>query len=165
MIHRNSKLKHFIRRFERLRDDLDLGDDRHEVHVSGPARDDMPVKMFLDSRSRGFPHVQTYVESVGMRGFSQPSAPEFDLCHDFAGSCILYLKKAGDVLIRNDHQMAVVIRIFVENREAMLVPAKDQIFFIDLFPADAAKNAAFFLLSQDIIEPPGSKSDLHVVLP
>src|SRR5436190_11460530 len=49
---------------ERLRHDLDVGEDRHEVRVPCPARDDVQVDVVDDPGARDPPEVPPEVESL-----------------------------------------------------------------------------------------------------
>src|SRR5437764_4215317 len=55
-----------VQRVERLDDDLDVGQDGHEVGVAVPARDDVPVEVAGKARPGGVPQVQPDVVAVGV---------------------------------------------------------------------------------------------------
>ena len=101
-----------------LRHDACLGGNRHEVRVAVPARHEMHVQVPDCPRARSTPDVDPDIETVRIVGLGQ--------CHlggarqgcELAELVVVYLGQRPDVTDRDHHQVAVVIRKFVEDHKA-----------------------------------------------
>src|SRR5207248_1669245 len=141
---------------------LGVAEDGHEVRVARPARDDVPVHVLGDAGSRGGSQVHPQV--VALRAVGLPDEAHRDPQH--LRELLMLLARKGDevrvVAARHDHQVAVVVRVPVEDGERMRSAAEDEVLAIVFAARQIAEDASALRPSlRDQLPPPRRPELLH----
>lgn len=96
--------------------------DGHEIGVPLPARDDMEMQVLLYARSRRLPHVQADVETLRVHALPHYPAALARQGHRLGKLGIRKVLNYLGVLVWDDHQMAVVVRVLVHYDEVLAPP-------------------------------------------
>src|SRR5690554_6287229 len=96
-----------------LRDDARLPDGRHEVGVAAPARHDVLVQVLGDARTRGGSLVDADIEALRLVRVTQHCHGLPGERHQLVENRLFECQQVAGVLVRHDHQVAVVVRVQV----------------------------------------------------
>ncbi len=114
-----------VRGGERLRQDAGLADDRHEVVVAVPARNDVGVQMG-DAAAGGSPEVEADIEAVGFDAGAQDLLSEDDQIHQVAALGGRQLRQVSGGAKRDGEQMTGIVGIPVQKQVAETGAMQDQ---------------------------------------
>src|SRR5262245_3858489 len=98
---------------ERLWNDFDAGQHRHEVRVAVPARYDVPVQMARNARPGRATEIQADVEALGVHALFQDAHQAPERLHGLGMGRVVEVVETRLVSQRSDQQMAVVVGISI----------------------------------------------------
>ena len=149
--------KFFVGCFQIFRDDPSLPDHGNKVGVSFPARNDMEMQMTGNTSSRTFPHIEAYIETIGLVDLLQNLLAPTGQGHHFSqfGTCCI--GECGHMPVGNDHQVACRVRESIQNEESVLLAKKDEALPILIRGGKKAQDTVPFLATRgEVMEAPGS---------
>ena len=103
-----------------------LADHRHEVRVAVPARHHVQMQMVEHARAGGLAEIQPHVEAVRMIDRGQRLLGALRERHELRELRIGEIRQPADMPVRHDHEMAVVVRILVQQDERPLPAMNDE---------------------------------------
>ena len=140
---------------ERLRDDPRAGRHRHEICIAVPSRHDMEVEMTGNPRPGGPLEVHPEVKAVRTQESPQPmQEPSAQLKHSgpLRGGERL---EASHMPIRRDQEMAVVVRVAVQQGKHPFASSHHVPLAMRLRPFGRAEDAARPPALRDELAAPG----------
>lgn len=141
--------------FEVIGHDFHIGQHGHKVGVAVPTRHDMKMDMLGNSGPGNFPLVDAHVEALGIHGLMKGAQAKLRRLHDVGQGGRIQLLDTRNMLIRSNHQVAVVVGVEIEHHKAMLAAMHDKVIFVPLPGRFGAENTARFFFSVDIRHAPG----------
>jgi hypothetical protein len=115
-----------VRLTQLFRQDTGFRDYRHEVCIADPARNDVQVEVFSNSRSRCLAKIHPNIESIRIVNFLQCRDCALREVHHFRE---LFWVSANDrvtVLVWRNHQMSGRIRKEIQDNEIVIRAEHDQ---------------------------------------
>ena len=147
-----------------------VADDRHEVRVAAPARNDVLVEVGGDAGAGDRALVHADVEAVRPGRRTQGRHRLLGQRGQFGGLRVGEVRVVGDMTVGHDHQMAAVVRVQVEHRVDLLAAPDHQAVLVG-FGRNRAEGAAVvgtragrLVLALDVGHPVGRPQTLERVL-
>src|SRR6266852_4866469 len=148
--------------FKGLRKNAGLGDRRHEIGVSGPARQDMHVDVTGHAGASRFTQIHAEIESMWAVNCMQVDLRQPDKLYHLDERRLGHRFQRSDVLIRHNHQVSRRVGIQVQNDEVMLSTMNNAVLFVPIFRVLDAKYAPGRLSGlADVLIPPGTPQIVH----
>ena len=162
----SSSSESIVELVQALDDDLGLAQDRHEVGVSVPARDDVPVEMSGQSGPGRLPLVQPDVVTL------RPEHPIEDHGHPahrldrLEQVRPLELRQRPPMHARGDQEMSIVVGISIEDDDRIRSRDNDEVLAILVAGQAAAEEAPRSRLGRggglvDVLRTPGSPDPIQ----
>lgn len=101
-----------------------LPDDGHEVGVTGPARDEVHVEMIDDAGAGRSTEVHPDIHSLRPVRLVQRALGLRDYLYQLGPLLAVEVPKAGNVPVRDDHEVTAVVRVEVQDHEAGSPPGE-----------------------------------------
>ena len=140
--------------------DVDVGDDGHEVGVADPAGDDVPVEVAWEAGAGDVAEVEADIEASGIHDVAQKFQETLKFMLAFEEFFLGEISEVGLMGFGGDEDVAVVVGEAVEDGDGGFAAMEDEIFGVVILGEIAAKEAAGGFLvvlgRSDVIEPPGS---------
>lgn len=133
------------------------GDEGHEIYVAFPAGHEMDVEMFNDAGAGNLAEIDADIESLGFHDGSDGVLAASQELHEFEEFLIVEIVPIGGLPVRNDHEMAAVVRVCVEEGVAGAAPGDDVIGFVIGRLGDAGEERLIAdgrLGAQDVVDAP-----------
>ena len=102
----------------------------------------MPMQMTRDPSSRHIRDIHAKIEPLWPHGLHKRDPDGFQDIEEFRLLRRVHLRKTIDVPLGHDHEMAIIVRIPVEDHGVMTCPEEDKISFVFFLPQQAAKKTA-----------------------
>ncbi len=144
----------FVRGPQMFRVHLDIGQDRHEIGVSGPPGNDVNVQVFVITRSRGLAQVEANVEPIGIDHLAQDGHACPGEVVDLEQFVLMKFGQAVHVPIRGHHHVTGVVRVNVHDHKTFGTLVQDEVFFILAGRGQGAEDALAALVELDVFHPP-----------
>lgn len=145
---------------EGLGDDVDVGDDGHEVGVADPAGDDVPVEVAGETGTGDVAEVEADVEAAGVHEAAHQLEESLDFVLAFEEFFLGEIGEIGFVLNWCNEEVAVVVGVPIEDGDGRFAPVEDEVFGVVVFGEITTEETAIGLFvvlgSGDVIESPGS---------
>jgi hypothetical protein len=98
-----------------FRYDSHLGNHRHEVGIAAPSGHDMNVHVGIDARACHLAYIGSYVKALGTESVFQDPNAKFHESHHRSTFFVREVFQAGDVPIRDYHEVTVAVGISIEH--------------------------------------------------
>ncbi len=149
--------KFFVGCFQIFRDDPSLSDHGNKVGVAFPARNDMEMQMTGNTSSRTFPHIESYIEAIGLVYLLQnllALTGQGQHLSQFGAGCV---GECGHMPVGNHQQVACRVGESIQNKEGVLLAKKNETLPILIRGGKKAKDTVRFLATRgEVMEAPGS---------
>ena len=146
---------------EVLRDDAHLADDRHEVCVPFPARDDMPMEVTLHSGAGTAAQVHPEIDAFGLE---RRRDSVHRLLQGHGEISILFPLKRSELIgmsARGEKEMTIAIGVLVQQHNGVSSLGQNQIRTGILFSEFIAEDAPGLSGAADVGHSPGGPDLLH----
>lgn len=145
-----------------FRENAGVADDRHEIRVAGPSRNDVDVQMVGNSGPGRGAEVHAHVESMrtihGREGFH----PGLNQRHHIGHFIREDARQVRGVPERCDHQVSVCVRVGVEHQERLMSARQHPVLSVGDVLRDAAEETTFqFVARRNEFHTPGSPQTLR----
>ena len=143
--------------------DLGFGDDGHEVGVAVPTGHDVLVDVVGDAGAGDLAGVDAEVEALRLEHLAQDAKRTLGQRRYGARGRRRQVLEVGEMRARRNHQVAVVVRVAIEQGERQLGARKHEELGIarGIRGGRLAKEAAIGLRTFDEVHPPGRPQVLH----
>jgi len=154
-----SRLQKVVKSIERLGNDVHIGENGHEVRVTIPAWNDVPVKMSGKSCTGDLPQVQTDVETIGRH---DPADRDGQISHQLRAFQELGISQFSQFRFMGmggNQKVPVVVRKTIEHDTACLTSQKDEVgaILVRMIPVvtQETSSRSWSIGGLDVAEPPG----------
>ncbi len=113
--------------------------------------------------SRAFPHIESYIEPIGLVGLLQNLLTLAGQVHHFSQFGICRVGEGGHMPVENDHQVSCGVGESIQNEESVLLAKKNETLPIPIRGGKEAKDAVRVLATRgEVMEAPGSPEVVHL---
>lgn len=115
---------------EGLGQDAGGSEDGHEIGVALPTGHDVEVEVFDDAGSGHPAEVESDIESIGAQGLAQGIHAAAGQLHQFEHFVVGEIGEVGDLAVGNDHEMAAVVGVIIEQGIARPAAGEHEVGFV-----------------------------------
>lgn len=133
----------------------------HERYIAVPAGHDMEMQVFAYAGAGGFPKVEPDIQAVRGKALLHYVRDLLQKRHAFVRFFRCQIADVHDVAIRGDHQMPVIIRVFVHDHKGRFAPVKDEPLLVFIRAFGQAEHAGVRLGPENIVNAPGRPKLFH----
>jgi hypothetical protein len=155
--------KFFVGCFQIFRDDPSLSDHGNKVGVAFPAGNDMEMQMTGNTSPRTFPHIESYIEAIGLVDLLQNLLAPAGQGHHLSQFRACRVGECSHMPVGNHQQVACRVGESIQNKEGVLLAKKNETLPILIRGGKKAKNTVRFLATRgEVMEAPGSPKVIHL---
>ena len=127
--------------------DAGFGGGGHEVGVAAPAGDEVDVEMLVDAGAGSGAEVDADVEAVGAEGGVDGGLEALEHSHHLEGFVVGEVLQPAGLAVGQDHEVAGVVGINIEQGEAALAAGEDEVGFVVGALRDAGEDVSLVFLA------------------
>ncbi len=105
----------------------------------------MEVHVFGEARARDLPFIDAHVKAVRFHYKAEGFERELSLGHQFGKGLSRELLDCFHMLVRGDHQVAIVVWVEVQHHEAVFAAIEDVVLFVAVLSWLSTKNTPLSL--------------------
>ena len=121
----------------------------------------MKMQMLPDARACGLALIETYIDALAVEVLLEYHRAALDQIHDFVGFLGGQIGKSHNVPVRTDHDMPVVIGIFLHDHKSPRAAIEHQPLLVFVRGIGQTKNTGIGLGSEDVFNAPRRPKLFH----
>lgn len=144
--------------------DFGFRENRHEISVPCPSRNNMIVNMFIVTRAGAFPQIESHIETIGIVYVAENLDTIISKRSHFSRLIFIQSRNTSKVAMRRDHKVTVIIWEYIHQYKAVFSLKKDEMFFIISRFWKSTENAFTGLIFNNVFHAPRRPNAFHKML-